>query len=167
MNTQRFLETKRSAMRRTSAHVVPALIALLTLTGCVSHRPVTTAEINPRTELHLQFATPRAITFTSTGGDVVTHEAVTQLQGRMVTLDADSITLRVTSAERGDGWQQFGPGTSARFALTDVRLQEVQKRPGRTIALVTFAALGLILLIAIATYEEPPPPPPPEPKTKA
>lgn len=143
------------------------LAVVVALTGCATVSPITSGDITPRTELLLRFASPHAITFKSPSGEALSYDDVTQIQGRMVALHADSITLGTTRAERGAGWQQFGQGTTATFGIADVHIQEVQRHPGRTIALVTFLALGLVLLLAVATYEEPPPPPPPEPKPKA
>jgi hypothetical protein len=151
--------------RNTAAPLV--LVALMALTGCVSHRGVTSAEITPRTELSVRFVAPHALTFRSTSGDTLALDHVIELHGRMLTVNADSITMIAVSADRGAaGVQRLGQGTLTRFALADVRMQEVQRHPGRTLALVTALALSLVLLIAIATYEEPPPPPPPEPKPK-
>ena len=143
------------------------LIGLIALTGCVSHRGVTSTEITPRTELSVRFVAPHPLTFRSPSGDTLALDHVIELQGRMLTVTADSITMIAVSADRGAaGVQRLGPGTMTRFALADVRMQEVRRHPGRTIALVAALALSLVLLIAVVTYEEPPPPPPPEPKPK-
>jgi hypothetical protein len=143
------------------------LVAVVALSGCVSHRGVTSTEITPRTELSVRFAAPHALTFKSMSGDTLALDHVVELQGRMLTVNGDSITMIAVSADRGAaGVQRFGQGTMTRFALADVRMQEVQRHAGRTIALVVALALSVVLLIAIATYEEPPPPPPPEPKPK-
>ena len=143
------------------------LIALTALTGCVSHRGVSSAEITPRSELSVRFVAPHALTFRSRGGDTLALDDVIVLRGRMLAVNADSITMIAVSADRGEaGVQRLGQGTLTRFALADVRMQEIQRHHGRTLALVAALSLGLVLLIAIANYEEPPPPPPPEPKPK-
>lgn len=144
------------------------LLAVVTaLTGCVSHRATTAAEIAPRTGLVVHFAAPRALTFKAAGNDTLAFDDVIELQGRVIKPTADSVTIAAASVIRfGGDAHRFGQGTTTAFALTDVRMQEVQQHTGRTIALVATLVLGLALLIAVATYEEPPPPPPPAPKPK-
>lgn len=153
-------------MRR-SAKALHLLVAVTVLTGCVSHSGIATADITPRTVVSVRFAGPRALVFKSASTDTLAVDDVVELQGRMIRMNADSMTIRTTEIKRAvAGAQQLGPGATTTFAMVDVQIRQFQRHPARTFALVVSLALGLALLLAVVTYDEPPPPPPPEPKPK-
>lgn len=147
--------------------VLAMIVALATLTGCVSYRSLSSAEVTPRTELRVRFAAPRALVFKSGDSAVLPLDEVTELHGLMISGAADSIKVAAKKAMTALGSvQRFGSGTTVTFALADTHIDEVRAHTGATIALVTALVFGVLLLIVVASYEEPPPPPPPEPKPK-
>lgn len=144
-----------------------ALIVAVAVTGCASHRSLNSTELTPRTELRVRFATPRALTFKSGEIAVLLLDDVVELRGQMILTSHDSVRVAAKKVRRRVGeTQRFGVGTTTTFALGDARFDEVHENTAATMAVIALAALGVILLIAVATYEPPPPPPPPEPKPK-
>ena len=148
-------------MKRRRGHALLALVGLAATAGCVGYSAVAPEAVTPRTELHLRFVTPRAVTFRTEAGDSLVIGNVIEVRGRLIERMRDSIAMRATHAETGGGeGRRLGPGATAVVALADVGMQRVDRHVGRTILLIAVIGLGLVVGIAAATYEEPPPPPP-------
>lgn len=145
------------------AATLAVLGALMSVTGCVSYRNVTAAELTPRTELDVRFAAPRFLVFESAGGYSVAFDDVVRVQGRMIAITSDSMTIATTRANLSRARvQRFGAGTTTTFAVANAHIQELRYHKGRMLALVTVLALGFLLLI-VATSDQsfsPSPPPP-------
>jgi hypothetical protein len=152
-------------MSRKSTYALRVFICATALTACASYRDVTSAQIAPRTELSVRFFAPRPVTFMSADGIELAIDDVIELHGRMISRHADSIRIGAISARRVGGVQRFGAGTTATFAPADVRMQQIRRHTGRTIALLAVLAIAVVVVVAAATVE-PAPPPPSEPKSK-
>lgn len=154
-------------MRTQALRAVHCFVILAAVAGCASHHRVASTQITPRTDLKIVFDSPRPVVLTAPDAEVMTLADVIQLDGRMITGTADSITIRVSSAKLAfEQTQRFGAGTTTTIGVSGARFDRVQHHVGRTILLIGALVIGAVILVAAATYEEPAPPPTPEPKPK-
>jgi hypothetical protein len=136
-------------------NLILALTAVVAASGCVSHSTVSPESVTPNSELRLRFEPPKEVTLRTEEGDILVLERVSEMRGRFLVANGDSLVFRTTRAEYDGGrTSRFGRGAIAYIARDEVTMDAIESNHAGTIVFV--AALGLLvaLVVAISTPTE-------------
>lgn len=141
------------------------LAGAASIVGCTSYRPRGVAEIEPEALVELWLGEPDTVVFMSTRShSALTLPDVVVVQGRVASMNGDSVRLRVNRVTQASGETRvLGYYAIAAFGSDELaRLKQGEMDTGKTVAGVALFLVGafvLLMIVAAATTPEPEPEP--------
>ena len=146
------MPTRAARLAPAARALTLGLLLIAMIESCYSYQRVE-SEPPPRAKVRITFATPRALTLDTMGGQV-TIDSVQSVSGAAAGRNGDTLLVTADRVDRTTGRSYFPVGTLVAVSISDSTAQIARRRqtPGTVAASALLVAAGLFPWIAAALH---------------